>query len=64
MTIKVDKSKEFIESGMKLISEYPTQIPKKEKKKEDETRNQRSNGDVILCEMECSTGIKALQPYS
>ena len=39
MTIKVDKSKEFIESGMKLISEYPTQIPKKEKKKEDETRS-------------------------
>ena len=39
MTIKVDKSKEFIKSGMKLISEYSTQLPKKEKKREDETRD-------------------------
>tara|TARA_B100000212_G_scaffold270349_1_gene209736 strand:- start:147 stop:263 length:117 start_codon:yes stop_codon:yes gene_type:complete len=34
MTIRVDKSEEFIKSGKKLISEYPSQPPKTEKKED------------------------------
>ena len=36
MTIRVDKSEEFVKSGRKLISEYPSQPPKKEKREESE----------------------------
>jgi hypothetical protein len=36
MTIRVDKSEEFVKSGRKLISEYPSQLPKKEKREESE----------------------------
>jgi len=31
MTVRVDKSEEFVKSGKKLISEYPSQPPKKKK---------------------------------
>ena len=36
MTIRVDKSEEFVKSGRKLISEYTSQPPKKEKREESE----------------------------
>ena len=36
MTIRVDKSEEFVKSGRRLISEYPPQPPKKEKREESE----------------------------
>ena len=31
MTVRVDKSEEFVKSGKKLISEYPSQPLKKKK---------------------------------
>ncbi len=36
MVVKVDKSKEFVETGKKLISEYPVIRPKPSKLKKSE----------------------------